>query len=249
MAASTTNVPVQAPGFIAVSFDVPFPISVPNGNYIVHDPKKRIAVVTVTLKEGSRAFFRNTPITGPTSFTELRRAQQEGPRPRADRNYLAASRLPDGTQKATLNVNTGTDGGYAECKYYTEVGVTYLSDDVNSIGQEGVVFTRVCEILNPFLEKYQLLNEDYRVSPVSLERNFYFATCHTSPLEGDERQLDVETLFESLQAGRTFQQELGHGTANILRANSYELLGPRGQLNETLLVFLQSSSRRSMHFR
>jgi hypothetical protein len=134
-------------------------------------------------------------------------------------------------------VNTGTDGGYAECKYYTEVGITYLSDDVLSIGQEGVVFTRVCEILNPFLDKYRLLNEDYRVSPVSLERNFYFATCHTSPLEGDERHLDVETLFESLQAGRTFQQELGHGAANILRANSYELLGPRGQLNEPLLAF------------
>jgi hypothetical protein len=236
MATPQTPAPAQTPGFIAVLFDVPFPISIPNGSYISYDPMKSIAAITVTLKEGSRAFFRNTAITGPTSFEELRRAQQEPPRPREGRSYIAASRLPDGTQKATLNVNSGTDGGYAECKYYSEVCVTFLSDDLNSIGEQGVIFTRVCEILNPFLEKYQLLNDDYRISPVSLERNFYFATCHTSPLEENERQHDVETLFEGLQAGRTFQHELGHGAANILRANSYELLGPRNQLNGPMLA-------------
>jgi hypothetical protein len=236
MAAPHTPVAVLTPGFIAVLFDVPFPISVPNGSYVSHDPKKGIAVITVTLKEGSRAFFRSTPIAGPTSFDALRKAQQEPPRPREGRSYLAASGLPDGSRKATLNVNSGADGGYAECKYYTEVCVTFLSDDVNSIGQEGVVFTRVCEILNPFLEKYQLLNEDYRISAVSLDRNFYFATCHTSPLEGKERGVDVKALFETLHSGRTFQKELGHGAANILRANSYELLGPRNQLDGPMLA-------------
>ena len=235
MVAPPTSVDVQVPGFIAVLFDVPFPISVRNGSYISYDPLKSIAVITTTLKEGSRAFFRNTPITGPTSFDELRKAQQEPPRPREDRSYLAASRLPDGKQKATLNVSSGVDGGYAECKYYTEVCVTFLSDDVNSIGQQGLVFDRVCQILNPFLEKYQLLNEDYRISPVSMERNFYFATCHTSPLEEKERGLDTKILFDSLHLGRPFRKELGHGAANILRANSYELLGPRSELDEPMM--------------
>jgi hypothetical protein len=77
MVALPTSVDVQIPGFIAVMFDVPFPISVPNGSYVSYDPKKGIAVMTVTLKEGSRAFFRNTPVTGPTSFDQLRQAQQE----------------------------------------------------------------------------------------------------------------------------------------------------------------------------
>src|SRR5216683_2958574 len=86
--------------------------------------------------------------------------------------------------------------------HYTEVCVTFLSDDINSIGQQGMILSRVCEILNPFLEKYQILNEDYRILPVSMERNFYFATCHTSPLEEKERELDVKTLFDSLQSGR-----------------------------------------------
>jgi len=130
----TLQMPALAPGFIAVLFDVPFPISIPNGNYISYDSQKGIAVIAVTLKEGSRAFFRNTAISGPTSFEELRRAQQEAPRSREGRSYIATSMLPDRTQKATLNVNSGTDGGYAECKYYSEVCVTFLSDDINSVG-------------------------------------------------------------------------------------------------------------------
>lgn len=237
MVAPLASVAVRTPGFVAVLFDVPFPISVPNGSYISYDPEKSIAVITVTLKEGSRTFFRNTPITGPTSFDDLRKAQQVPVRPRESRAYLATSRLPTGEQKATLNVNSGVDGGYAECKYYTEVCVTFLSDDVNSIGQQDAVFDRVCKILNPFLEKYQILNEDYRISSVSMERNFYFATCHTSPLDENERNLDMKTLFDTLQSGRAFQKELGHGAANILRTNSYELLGPRGQLNEPAMGF------------
>lgn len=175
MVAPLTSVGAQIPGFVAVLFDVPFPISVPNGSYVSYDPKKGIAVITITLKEGSRAFFRNTPITGPTSFDELRKAQQEPTRPRENRNYLAVSRLPDDKEKATLNVNSGVDGGYAECKYYTEVCVTLLSDDINSIGQQGVVFDHVCQILNPFLEKHQLLNEDFRISPVSMERETFIS--------------------------------------------------------------------------
>ncbi|SRR6266849_694773 len=123
--------------------------------------------------------------------------------------------------------------------HYTEVCVTFLSDDINSIGQQGMILSRVCEILNPFLEKYQILNEDYRILPVSMERNFYFATCHTSPLEEKERGLDVKTLFDSLQSGRAFQKELGHGAPNILRANSYELLGPRNQLDEPMMGFFK----------
>ena len=72
-----------------------------------------------------------------------------------------------------------------------------------------------------------------------MERNFYFATCHTSPLEEKERGLDVKTLFDSLQSGRAFQKELGHGAPNILRANSYELLGPRNQLDEPMMGFFK----------
>jgi hypothetical protein len=48
MATPETPAPVQTPGFIAVLFDVPFPISIPNGSYISHDPKKGIAAVTST---------------------------------------------------------------------------------------------------------------------------------------------------------------------------------------------------------
>ncbi len=215
------------PGFIAVLFDVPFPTSVPNGSYLSFDPVKTLAVVTLTLREGSRAFFRNRPVIGPTSFQELQQAWQEPQRPRADYSYVAVNRLHDGRDKTTLNVHSGTNGGYAECKYYTEVAVTYLSDDINEISINGVVLPRACEILNPFLDKYRLLNEDYRVSSISLERNFYFATCHTSPLKDDELKLSVSELFDRLQQPRTFLTQLGHGAANILRSNSFELLGPR----------------------
>jgi hypothetical protein len=227
----------QVPGFIAVFFDIPFPISIPNGTYLAYDPLKEMAAVTVALREGSRAFFRNRPITGPTSFEELTRAWQEPARPRGTRSYLAVCRLNDGRDKATLNVTSGVDGGYAECKYFTEVCVTYLDDDLNSIGQQDLVLRRACEILNPFLDKYRLLNEDYRISRVSQERNYYFAVCHTSPLEPNESGLSTRELFERLQEPRTFRAELGQGAANILRTNSFELLGPRSPIVGGMLEF------------
>jgi len=64
------------PGFISVFLDIPFPTSIPNGNYTTFDPIKGIAVVTLTLREGTRAFFRNRPIVGPTSFRDLQQAWQ-----------------------------------------------------------------------------------------------------------------------------------------------------------------------------
>ena len=86
-----------------------------------------------------------------------------------------ASNLPNGSQILTGNVNTGQDGGYLEAKYYSEVTVPYLADDINSIASQNTVFRRACEILNPFVDKYRVINQDYRISPVSMERNFYFA--------------------------------------------------------------------------
>lgn len=222
-------------GFVAVFFDIPFPTSVPNGTYVTFDPVKGLAAVTVTLREGSRAFFRNRPISGPTSFRELQVAWQEAKRPREGRDYLAVNKLKDGREKATLNIHTGDDGGYAECKYYTDVCVTYVSDDLSEINSQDVVLVRACGVLNPFIDKYRLLNEDYRVSRVSLERNFYFATCHTSPLEPGELSLTVPELFGRLQRPRNFLSKLGFGAANILRTNSFELLGPRGSVPDAFL--------------
>src|SRR5438105_12454537 len=175
----TTSPLPQTPGFVAVFFDIPFPLSVANGAYLTYDPIKEIACIEVTLREGSRAFFRNRPITVPTSFENLRTAAQDYERPRDEYSYMATSVLHDGTRKATLNVHTGADGGYMESKYYSEVCVTFLTDNISTT--EGV-FDRVCKILNPFLDKYRLLNEDYRVTRVSLEQNFYLGSCHTSPL-------------------------------------------------------------------
>lgn len=223
------------PGFVAVFFDIPFPTSIPNGTYPAFDPVKGIAAVTLTLREGSRAFFRNRPIVGPTSFEELKRGWQEQQRPREGYSYVAVSKVNDGRDKATLNVQTSADGGYAECKYYTEACITYLADDLSSISSEGAVLTRACDILNPFLDKYRVLTEDYRVSRVSLERNFYFGMCHTSPLTAEESHLSVSQLFEHLRQPRTFLMKLGYGAANILRTNSFELLGPRSPLAGTAL--------------
>jgi hypothetical protein len=64
--------------------DIPFGLGLPNGGYTVFDPVKRIALFQPTLKEGSRTFFRNQPIIGPTSFNDLRRKAREYERPRAE---------------------------------------------------------------------------------------------------------------------------------------------------------------------
>jgi hypothetical protein len=150
------------------------------------------------------------------------------------------SRLPDGTQKATLNLHTGHDGGFSECKYFSQVSVTFLADDLRMIAQPGHPAKRAFDILNPFLDKYRLLNEDYRISRVSENRNFYLAACHTSPLAVEERGLSPADLFNRLSSPRVFLRELGRGAANILRTNSYELLGPRSALNPTLQTFFES---------
>jgi len=237
---STTAQRYSGPGFVSVLLDVPFPISIPNAAYFVFDPVKQIAAIEVSLQEGSRAFFRNRPIQGPTSFADLRQASNSMQRLDEGRSYLATSRLPDGNQKATLNLHTGRDGGFSECKYFSHVSVTFLADDIAMISTGDEVQKRAFEILNPFLDKYRLLNEDYRISPISGARNFYLAMCHTSPLTPEERGLTPTELFNRLSNPRTFFRELGHGAANILRTNSYELLGPRSPLSPPIQTFFDT---------
>jgi hypothetical protein len=235
----------RGPGFITVILDIPFSLAIPNGQYSVFDPVKGMAIVQPVMKEGSRTFFRDTPITGPTSFDDLKCKAQEYERPRLAHSYVVVSGLTDGTQKATLNIHSGAGGGFAEAKYYTEVQVTYLEDDLGVLSrQDGSVLQRTTDILNRFLDKYRLFTEDYRVGRVSSERNFYFAVCHTSPLTPEEQGLSTPQLFATLSNGRTFLHQLGHGGGNILRQHSLEHLGPRSQLaNEalrTLTRFLQT---------
>jgi hypothetical protein len=91
------------------------------------------------LKEGSRAFVRNIPIQGPASFERLRQASKEYERPKADYSYIAVANLSDGQKKASLNIHCGLDGGFAEAKYYSEVHVTFLEDDLGQIGTDGHV--------------------------------------------------------------------------------------------------------------
>ena len=198
------------PGFVTAIFDIPFPISIPNGAYLTFDPVKQVGCVEITLREGSRAFFRNRPITGPTSFSELLSAVG-AQRPREGRAYVAVSALSNGTRKATLNIETGENGGYAECKYYSQVSVTFLVDDFRAIEAENAILARAFPIVNAFLDKYRLLNEDYRVARVSSQRNYYFAACHISPLTADELHLSPQELFRRLSEPRTFHSELGHG--------------------------------------
>jgi hypothetical protein len=209
---------VTGPGFVAVLFDIPFPVSIPNGAYLVYDPCKGVACIQVTLREGSKEFFRNRPIIGPTSFESLKDAAAELERPRQDHSHLVTSTLKSGEEKATLNLHSGADGGYGECKYYSEVCVTFLTDDI--AGND--TFARTCEILNSFLDKYRLLNEDYRVAHISVERNFYLATCHTSPLGPSEIGLQPRQLFNLLgQAPRTFRHIIWHHlSARLIETSS-----------------------------
>ena len=237
---TTVAQPWSGPGFVSVLLDVPFPISIPNGAYFVFDPEKGIACVETALLEGSRAFFRSRPIQGQTSFEGLRDASADMQRLDRGRSYLMASRMKDGTQKATLNLHTGRDGGFAECKYFSQVSVTFLADDIGIISGSDEVRERAFKILNPFLDKYRLLNEDYRISPVSVSRNFYVAVCHTSPLTTDEKRLPPTELFRRLSTPRTFFRELGRGAENILRLDSYELLGPRSPLSSEIQTFFET---------
>jgi hypothetical protein len=116
-----------------------------------------------------------------------------------------------------------------------------LEDDLNVLrSKEYDILQRTTDILNPFLDKYRLFLEDYRTENISVLKNFFFATCHSSPLSVDEQTLTVEQLLSGLSKGRTFYRKLGHGGANILRPNSFDRLGPKAELGGTQLEVLAS---------
>lgn len=229
-------------GFVAVTLDLPFGIALPAGVYLVRDPRHERAVIQPVLREGSRVFFRNMPIIGPTSFKELQQRAKDFEQPRQDHTYMATSVLADGSEKATMNIHAGQDGGFAEAKYFSEVHITFLEEDLNNLNQQGYVMDRVAPILNRFLDIYRLVTEDCRVSHVSDDRNFYLAVCRTSQLTSDDTQYTVEELFARLSKGRSFRHVLGEGASNVIRTNSLDYLAPRPMLgDEALRVILQLS--------
>ncbi len=135
-----------------------------------------------------------------------------------------------------MNIHSGAGGGFAETKYFSEAQITFLEDELNVLAlKNGYLLQRATNILNRFLDKYRLFTEDYRVGRVSADRNFYFATCHISPLTAEEQALSPAQLFATLSNGRTFLCQLGLGGANILPLHSLEHLGPRGQIDNDAL--------------
>lgn len=239
MSTLTSLASLTGPGFLTVILDIPFGFAIPNGNYNVFDPVKGMAVVQVTVKEGSRAFFRDAPVLGSTSFNDLKNKAREYERPREEYSYLVQASLKDGKKKAALNIHCGADGGFAEAKYYSEIQVTFLEDDIAVVGRrDDYVLRRATDILNPFLDKYRLFAEEYRISRVSAERNYYLATCHSSPLGADERGRTTAGLFAGLSKGRVFYHRLGHGAVNILRTGNVNYLGPTAQMEASNLETL-----------
>lgn len=235
---STTQQSFEAPtgrGFVSLMLDIPFGIGLPNGGYKVYDPVKGIAIVQITLREGSRSFFRGVPISSPTPTTDPKNNTSGDERPRQEYNYLLTSMLADGTEKATLKINSGVDGGFTEAKYFSEMQVTFLENDLSDIdSRDSYLLRRTTDILNPFLDKYRLLVDDYRITHVSADRNYYLAICYTSPLTTDELALTTERFFEGLRRGRTFYHTIGHGASNIIRVNSLDHLGPWPQVTDEI---------------
>jgi hypothetical protein len=99
-------------------------------------------MLTIEAKSGTRAFFRTGRITGPDTYQNQQRELTLPPRPRGRHKYVMASRLPDGSGILTLNIDMASEGGYIEAKYFSEVTVTYLADDINSITDQNVVLLR-----------------------------------------------------------------------------------------------------------
>ncbi len=229
------NETLERQGFVAMTFDVPFAVSLPNGAYLTRDPEKGLACIELVLREGSLAFFRNRPIIGPTSFKDLQTAAQNFTRPRPDYSYVVTSVLADGGEKATLNIHCGEDGGFAECKYFSCVTVTFLADDLRIISESDRVKQRVTGILAPFLDKYRVLSEDYKVARLPSDVTFYLASYHTSPLRDVELNMDSSELFKLLAEPRAWRTALGSGATNNLRANSYESVGPRSPMAGDIL--------------
>jgi len=224
------------PGFLTVIVDLPFLLGLPNDTYPIHDPIKEIALIQTIKREGSRAFFRNTPITGPTPFADLEMKAREFARLQQPYSYIITSQFPDGGQHATLNVHTGNSGGFAEAKPYTELHLTFLDNDLTkTLKNEGGIMDRAGPLLNAFLDKYRLVSQDYRASRVGDGKNFYLATVHTSTLQEDEREIPARELIQRLfRQPRTFHAEIGRGAVNILGVNSATGLLPN-DLDPTLL--------------
>lgn len=234
-------------GFVMVILDVPFGVGLPNGGFLGRDPKYGLAAIQPVLREGSRVFFRALPIKLGTSLEDLKTQNQEYDAPRQDHSYCLTSALADSSEIPTLKIFCGVDGGFAEAKYFSEIQVTFLEEDLDVIESQDYLISRVAAILNPFLDKYRLLAEDYRVGHIADDRNFYLAVCHTSPLTDDDADRNVEALLASLATGREFRNIIGQGASNVVRTNSLDFLAPRppisGTVLETFIGLAQSDYR------
>ena len=234
----------KVPGFIALYFDIPFPVSVHDNDYFVRDPIGGAAIITLKLREGSRAFYKNSQMAGGPSSERNHESAVNSANDQAH-EYLITAKLRNGDEKPVFGVTSGPDGGFAESKYYSEVRVIFLADDINldKIGEKAA-FRRACDILNPFLRVYSLVSGDYRVSEIAYERGFYFAMYHVSPLEKRELGISSDELFRGFDLGRKFLGGTGGGAANILFWNSWELVGPWQTLNlPTMKFFLDLIER------
>jgi hypothetical protein len=145
--------------------------------------------------------------------------------------YLITGVLHDGRELASLNVLTGTNGGFNEAKFFCQVDVCLIVEETQAIldnsEQANRVVARAIDIVNRFLDKYTLFSGDVRVQNVAMEKNLYVAQIVVSDPVHEDAARSNRQMIESLSAGRVFRGRPGLGPVNHIRLNTWDALGPR----------------------
>ena len=235
-------------GLAIVRFDAPFPISVPTPCLLTYDPEEEVAGVCFFLLEGSVSFSRSTAIEGPNMSHELRaRVGDRFPQYEPQR-YMLTGVLHDGRELASLNILTGSDGGFHEAKFYCQVDICLVVGDTQAILDNGVqagkVVARAIDVFNLFLDKYLLFSGDVRAQSVAMEKGLYVAQIVVSGPVPEDATRSNRQMLESLSTGRVFSGKPGLGPVNHLRLNSWDALGPKPPLPDDRWHMLETVATR-----
>lgn len=229
-------------GVVKAIVDLPFSVRLPNGTIRCIDPLKGHALVEFISREGSTSFNRQAPLgVGPTLHSTLQMEARKFEIPREEHSYLL-TRRSSGDTKERSAVTVSTRKGYAEVKPFTEARVFFLTDHLETYGeQEGGYFQRALDVLNPLLDKYSVFAQDYRVHAITDKKPVYLMICNISPLADADFALSnqdiLETCFSS--GGRTWITSADKGAVNVLQTKNYHtLLSPERDFSPAEIALL-----------
>jgi hypothetical protein len=223
---------------LSVRLDLPFYLRLPSSIFLTWDPEYEVAAISPSQHVGDIKFSKQSSLLAPQVILDSY-SSHEYP----SYEYMVTSVTSEHEEIKTLNINTGSNGGFTEVRAFTELSIFLLTDE-NSSPFSSKIKNRSMQVLNHFLDIYRLTTQDGYVHRVDGQLDEYFIEYSLGKIPGSLQNDGVLDILKKINE-IPFTRDIGDLCEMQIRMDTIEDLFPGKIINgEPMNLFCQLIRRK-----